>query len=78
MLVVVVVVVVGVVVAVVVVVVLFFSYFAELDIRTSSRLEIDCMCAGLNKKRGVEGARSPPRGGPPHLQTYSLLAKQKL
>ena len=30
---------------------------------------------GLKKKRGVEGGRSPPRGGgaPPHLQMVVIL-----
>ena len=26
-------------------------------------LVVDCVRAGLEKKRGVEGVRSPPRGG---------------
>ena len=48
-------------------------------------LVVDCMCAGLKKKSGgSRGGAAPPAGGagggrsPPHLQTYSLLAKQKL
>ena len=47
-------------------------------------LVVDHMRAGLEKKRGVEGERTPRAGGdggggaPLHLQTYSLLAKQKL
>ena len=45
-------------------------------------LVVDCMRAGLKKKRGVEGGRSPSRGdwgggAPPHLQTYSLSRQEK-
>ena len=47
-------------------------------------LVVDCMRAGLEKKEGSRGGAAPPAGEgwggrtPPHLQTYSLLAKQKL
>ena len=48
-------------------------------------LVVDCMRAGFKKKSGgSRGGAAPSAGGvggvgaPPHLQTYSLLAKQKL
>ena len=73
-----------------VVVVSSSSCFGEIVVvlfcrNSTVELVVDCMRAGLKQKSGgSRGAQPPPAGGvgggrsPLHLQTYSLLAKQKL